>query len=85
MTLLLQYSPEAMRFPSLLSLQPFPKIIFSETVPELTSLSLVQTLDSAGGRPQCLDERSIPVLAWPLSTCYPGILLDECLCAALEK
>ena len=54
-------------------------------VPELTSLNLVQIPDSAGGRSQCLDERSIPVLTWPLSTCRPGILLGECLGAAVEK
>ena len=54
-------------------------------VPELTSLNSVQIPDCAGGRSQCLNERSIPVLTWRLSTCRPGILLDECLGAAVEK
>ena len=54
-------------------------------VPELAPINSVQALDSIGGRSQCLDEKSIPVLIWPFSACCPGVLLSKCLGTTVEK
>ena len=54
-------------------------------IPELTSLNSVQILDFEGGRSQCLDERSIPMLTRPVSACPPGILLGEYIGAVVEQ